>query len=157
MHSMAMMLLIYYAWFIGRNVLSMGLCWFSKKPKDNVGALKLCFFCLDGIGLTIITIMCTKILASTESTYCSYYSRNIDHVWSWCLGMVILSYIIMVFAVCWCALCSCMLSLMCCILCLGGGRGDPRLAQLQNRVPMVNNTLDSLKNQKKNFGDLSKS
>ena len=119
MHSMGMMFLIYFSWFISRNLIAIGCCWFSKKPKDGVSALKACFCCIDGIALTIVTIMCTKILVSDEANICSMTSMNINNFWKTCLAMLILSYLIMLCSLCWCCMCSCVMVMFCILVATG--------------------------------------
>ena len=72
MYKMGVMLLSYYSWFVSRNLLAVVCCWFSKKPKDYANLMKMCFFCWDGIALTVITIKCTVILVSDEVKFCTY-------------------------------------------------------------------------------------
>jgi hypothetical protein len=64
MAEVPMMYMVYFGWFIIRQLFTFLACWWTNKPADYAFGLRLCFLCTDGIALSVVVIKSIVIMTS---------------------------------------------------------------------------------------------
>ena len=109
-------MIIYYAWYVLRNLLVFICCYCCKRPDDTQKFVRLCLFCLDGIALPIILVYATEIIVSKEVHECRAYGE-VNSYWQVCMFFLVILYAAATFSVLWCCCCTFTSALVACMLC----------------------------------------
>jgi len=109
-------LMIYFSWYVLRNIVVFISCYFCKRPDDVQKFVRVVLFCLDGIALPIVLVYATRIIVSKDVHECRAYDE-VNTYWQVVMFFLVILYAAATFSVVLCCCCTSMSALVACMLC----------------------------------------